>query len=80
MQKRYYNILLLIDSLLAGGAEKVQLTLSRKLSERGHNVTLLNLSSKVALEIPEEIKFINCNYRRTNFRNFCIGYKNFWSC
>ena len=77
MQKRYYNILLLIDSLLAGGAEKVQLTLSRKLSERGHNVTLLNLSSKVALEIPEEINVINCNFAHVKPRKVAKYIKDF---
>lgn len=77
MQAQKYNILLLIDSLLAGGAEKVLLTLSREFFKRGHTVTLLNLSSKVALEIPEEINVINCNFAHVKPRKAAKYVKDF---
>lgn len=62
---------------MAGGAEKVLLTLSREFFKRGHTVTLLNLSSKVALEIPEEINVINCNFAHVKPRKAAKYVKDF---
>ena len=49
------NIVIVIDSLVGGGAEKVMLTLAEQLFELEHHVTLLSLASTIEYDIPEYI-------------------------
>ncbi|KTF17073.1 glycosyltransferase [Pseudoalteromonas sp. 10-33] len=50
------NIVIVIDSLVGGGAEKVMLTLAAQLVELEHHVTLLSLASSIEYDIPECVK------------------------
>jgi glycosyltransferase involved in cell wall biosynthesis len=74
-----YNILILIDSLLAGGAEKVSLNLSMAFLKRGHSVTLINLSGKAALPIPEELVVFNFDFTSARkARKYANEFSNFY--
>ena len=49
------NIVIVIDSLAGGGAEKVMLTLAQQLVKT-HSVTILSLANKYEYTIPANIK------------------------
>lgn len=51
------RILMIIDGLPGGGAEKTVLTLSSGLTELGHQVTLFSLRKVCDYAIPEGIDF-----------------------
>ncbi len=51
------RILMIIDGLPGGGAEKVVLTLSEGLIHQGHKVTLLSLRDVCSYAIPEQIEY-----------------------
>ncbi|WP_024611247.1 glycosyltransferase [Pseudoalteromonas sp. TB64] len=46
------NIVIVIDSLVGGGAEKVMLTLAEKIAQQ-HNVTILSLANSIEYSIPK---------------------------
>lgn len=50
------NIVIVIDSLVGGGAEKVMLTLAEKMAKLQHNVTILSLASNAEYDIPDIVK------------------------
>lgn len=50
------NIIIVIDSLVGGGAEKVMLTLAEKMAKLQHNVTILSLASNAEYDIPDIVK------------------------
>lgn len=54
------RILMIIDGLPGGGAEKTVLTLSSGLTELGHQVTLFSLRKVCDYAIPEGIDFRLC--------------------
>jgi len=47
------NIVIVIDSLVGGGAEKVMLTLAEHMVKLQHNVTMLSLASNAEYDIPD---------------------------
>ncbi|MBB1384531.1 glycosyltransferase [Pseudoalteromonas sp. SG45-5] len=49
------NVIIVIDSLVGGGAEKVMLTLTEELIKLQHNVTILSLASSVEYDIPDMV-------------------------
>ncbi|WP_405601918.1 MULTISPECIES: glycosyltransferase [unclassified Pseudoalteromonas] len=49
------NVVIVIDSLVGGGAEKVMLTLAEELVKLQHNVTILSLASSVEYDIPDMV-------------------------
>lgn len=51
------RILMIIDGLPGGGAEKVVLTLAEGLIEQGHRVALLSLRDVCSYTIPEQIEY-----------------------
>ncbi len=61
------RILFIIDSLAAGGAEKVVLTLARTLQRRGHDLVLLTVRDVVeyALDFPADIQTLSFTKLRT---------------
>ena len=50
------NIVIVIDSLVGGGAEKVMLTLAEEMVTQRHNVSILSLAESVEYEIPKKVK------------------------
>ena len=53
------NVVIVIDSLAGGGAEKVMLTLAEQLVKFSHNVTILSLANSFEYDIPEYINVDN---------------------
>lgn len=51
------RVLMIIDGLPGGGAEKVVLTLARGLTERGHRVSLFSLRAVCDYAIPEGVDY-----------------------
>jgi glycosyltransferase involved in cell wall biosynthesis len=51
------RILMIIDGLPGGGAEKVVLTLSESIHKMGHHVTLYSLDETCAYALPEGIEY-----------------------
>jgi glycosyltransferase involved in cell wall biosynthesis len=49
------NVVIVIDSLVGGGAEKVMLTLAEEVVKLQHNVTILSLASSVEYDIPDMV-------------------------
>ena len=41
------NVIIVIDSLVGGGAEKVMLTLAQEMTDKKHNVLILSLADSV---------------------------------
>lgn len=50
------NIIIVIDSLSGGGAERVMITLATELVYQGHKVTILSLSNCCDYNIPDGVK------------------------
>lgn len=50
------NIVIVIDSLVGGGAEKVMLTLAEQIATLKHNVTILSLANSVEYHIPSNLQ------------------------
>lgn len=50
------NIIIVIDSLSGGGAERVMISLATELISQGHQVTILSLSNRCDYAIPEGVK------------------------
>ncbi|CAM2836201.1 glycosyltransferase [Pseudoalteromonas distincta] len=53
------NVVIVIDSLMGGGAEKVMLTLAEKMAKLHHNITILSLASSVEYDIPDIVNVDN---------------------
>ena len=49
------NIVIVIDSLVGGGAEKVMLTLAQEMVSKAHNVTILSLAQNIEYDIPSTL-------------------------
>ena len=49
------NIVIVIDSLVGGGAEKVMLTLAQEMVSKAHNVTILSLAQNIEYDIPNPL-------------------------
>lgn len=49
------NIVIVIDSLVGGGAEKVMLTLAQEMVSKAHNVTILSLAQNIEYDIPNTL-------------------------
>lgn len=49
------NIVIVIDSLVGGGAEKVMLTLAQEMVSKNHNVTILSLAQNIEYDIPHTL-------------------------
>lgn len=49
------NIVIVIDSLVGGGAEKVMLTLAQEMVLKNHNVTILSLAQNIEYDIPNTL-------------------------
>ena len=58
------RILLIIDSLRIGGAERVVLTLAQGFVEEGYGVDLITIDAEVKLELPSMVRHISINFRR----------------
>ena len=54
------HVLFIIDGLPGGGAENVTLTLASGIADRGFQVTLLSLSTRLDYEIPHNITYRVC--------------------
>lgn len=54
------HILFIIDGLPGGGAENVTLTLAQGIANRGFQVTLMSLSTRLDYAIPENITYQVC--------------------
>lgn len=49
------NIVIVIDSLVGGGAEKVMLTLAQEMVSKAHNVAILSLAQNIEYDIPNTL-------------------------
>lgn len=61
------NILFVIDSLSAGGAEKVVLTLAKSLSLLGHHVHIITIDDKIEYDIDFDIKIHTIGFKKSRF-------------
>ena len=58
------KILMIIDSLGAGGAEKVILNLSRTLIQDGHNVSIIIIQDRIEYDIDFDISIYSLNFKK----------------
>jgi N-acetylgalactosamine-N,N'-diacetylbacillosaminyl-diphospho-undecaprenol 4-alpha-N-acetylgalactosaminyltransferase len=58
VEKNICPIVLLINSLCEGGAERAMLTLSKNFVKEGHDVTILSLTKNNFYEIPKGVKVV----------------------
>lgn len=49
------NVIIVIDSLVGGGAEKVMLTLAQEMTDKKHNVLILSLADSVEYDIHKSL-------------------------
>ncbi|MCW8091186.1 glycosyltransferase [Alteromonas sp. ASW11-130] len=49
------NLVLVVDSLAGGGAEKVVIELARAINEIGHNAILLSLTKNTTYDVPNDL-------------------------
>ncbi len=49
------NIIIVIDSLSGGGAERVMISLATELVKQGHRLTILSLSNRCDYDVPADI-------------------------
>jgi len=59
------NILMVIDSMGIGGAEKVTLTLAKGFVKEGHSVALVICDDIVGFDIPSTIKLYRLNFQKS---------------
>jgi len=64
MKKR---ILFIIDSLGAGGAEKVVLTLARTMIHSGHDVSIISIDNIVEYDIDFPVKIYSIDFKKSRF-------------
>lgn len=61
------NCLFIIDSLGAGGAERVVLTLARTMSKMGHQVTIISVDNLVEYEIDFPANLHTLNFKKSRW-------------
>jgi glycosyltransferase involved in cell wall biosynthesis len=61
------NVLFIIDSLGAGGAEKVVLTLARTMVHEGHNVTIISVDNKIEYHIDFPAHIHTLDFKKSRF-------------
>ena len=61
------RILQIIDSLSAGGAEKVVLTLAKEMQTLGHEVTVLTINDVIEYEIDYPIEIYTINFEKKHY-------------
>jgi glycosyltransferase involved in cell wall biosynthesis len=59
------RVLFVIDSLGAGGAERVVLTLAQALADAGHRVTVVSADDRVEYAVPAGIQVHSLGFRRS---------------
>ncbi|MFX4284759.1 glycosyltransferase [Aliarcobacter butzleri] len=73
------NIVLIIDSLAGGGAEKINLRLAEMFIEKDFNVTIIIIKNIIEHKINENIKIISLNYKKNGLpkiiRDFFYSHK-----
>ena len=62
------KILMIIDSLGAGGAEKVTLNLSRTLIKSGHDVSIIIIQNRIDYDIDFDISIYSLNFSKSKLR------------
>jgi len=68
------RFLFIIDSLETGGAERMLISLTEKLIELGHGVTLLVLKNSVSLDVPTAAELHILGYRKISFVPYNLLY------
>lgn len=71
---RSLRFLFIIDSLEIGGAEKLVLSLAKKLAELKHDVSLLVIKNAIALEVPSGVNLHVLHYRKLAFMPYNVIY------
>ena len=71
---RALRFLFIIDSLETGGAEKLVLSLAKKLTELGHDVSLLVIKDAMSLDVPTGVKLSMLNHRKMGFLPYNMYY------
>jgi glycosyltransferase involved in cell wall biosynthesis len=61
------NILFIIDSLGAGGAEKAVLTLTSTLVNLGHKVTIISIDNIIEHDIDFDVKIHSLNFKKSRW-------------
>ena len=61
------NILFIIDSLAAGGAEIATIELAQNLQRKGHDILILSIRDDMMKALPSEINIISLGYRKRRF-------------
>jgi glycosyltransferase involved in cell wall biosynthesis len=62
------NILFVIDSLCAGGAEKVVLILARSLLQLGHNVHIITIDDKIEYQIDFDVTIHTLAFKKSRLQ------------
>lgn len=79
MENNENNIVLIIDSLVGGGAEKVNLRLAEMFIKKNYNVTIITIKNIIDYKINKGIKIISLNYKKYGIpkiiRDFFYAYK-----
>lgn len=68
------NIVLIIDSLVGGGAEKTNLNLAEIFINNGFNVTIIIIKNKIEYKIDNRINLISLNYAKNSMPKFLRNY------
>jgi len=68
------RFLFIIDSLETGGAERMVISLTEKLIEFGHNVTLLVLKNSISLDVPAGTSLHILGYRKISYAPYNLIY------
>jgi len=73
------NIVLIIDSLEGGGAEKVTLRLAEIFLQKNYNVTIITIENNIDYYINKDIKVTSLNYKKSKkpelIQNIIYAYK-----
>lgn len=68
------HIVLLIDSLVGGGAETTNVRLAKIFIEKGFNVTLIIMRNIIEIEYDKRLNIISLNYKKNKLPNFIRNY------
>lgn len=63
------NVLMVIDSLRVGGAERITLTLAQLLVKQGVSVDIIGIYQNVEYAIPDGVKIHSIGYKKRVFQN-----------
>ena len=69
------NILMVIDSLRMGGAERIALTLTELFLKENIAVDIITIYDYVEYTIPENVNIYTLNYKKRYFQNTIYSYK-----